>query len=70
MSVYTVSPSTAINMMGPYLAAQVTCPCCTKVNTFVRVEGPTSDVKPVDICQHIRAYLIDEEGESQFEFSD
>lgn len=68
MAVHLVSPSIDIDMIGPYLAARATCPCRGKVNTFVRVEGPISAVKPIDVCGHIRAHIIDEECESKFEF--
>lgn len=70
MAKHFVSPSSAIDMIGPYLAAKVYCPCCGKENLLTRLEGPVSPVKPVDICPHIRAHFIDDDGESQFEFED
>lgn len=68
MPLQLVPPSTAIDMIGPYLAAKVICPACNTENLLVRTEGPTSSVKPVSVCRHIRAHLIDDEGDSQFEF--
>lgn len=68
MAIVLVQPSTAIDMIGSYLAARVACPGCQMENVFVRTEGPTSPVKPLSVCTHIRAHLIDDEGESQFEF--
>ena len=63
-----VKPSSAIDMIGPYLAAKVVCPFCKKENVFTHMEGPTSPVKVVDVCEHIRAHVV-EDGESQFEFT-
>lgn len=68
MALHIVSPSSAIDMIGPYLAAKVTCPCCQLENVFLRSEGPTSAVKALSVCQHIRAHVVDDEGESKFEF--
>jgi len=68
MAIETVAPSTAIDMIGPYLAARVTCPFCKHVNELVRTEGPISPVKALSVCTHIRAHLVTEEGESMFEF--
>lgn len=68
MATTNVAPSTAIDMIGPYLAAKVMCPGCGVENVLVRTEGPTSPVKPISICRHLRAHLIDDDGESQFEF--
>ncbi|AOZ11122.1 hypothetical protein BKK80_34765 (plasmid) [Cupriavidus malaysiensis] len=56
-------------MLGPYLRADVVCPWCQHGNVLVHVEGPTSPVKPVDVCCHIRAYVWDDEGNGQFEFA-
>ncbi|MEH6688766.1 MAG: hypothetical protein V7693_16070 [Halopseudomonas sabulinigri] len=68
MTIQMVYPSTAIDMLGPYLAAKVTCPACQHENLLVRTEGPVSPVKAVDVCSHIRAHIIDDDGESVFEF--
>ncbi|WP_455233190.1 hypothetical protein [Geopseudomonas aromaticivorans] len=68
MTIQLVEPSTAIDMIGPYLAAKVVCPACSTENVLVRIEGPTSPVKPVSVCGHIRAHVIDDDGESKFEF--
>lgn len=68
MAIHLVAPSSAIDMIGPYLAARVVCPCCQQENVLLRTEGPTSAVKPVAVCSHIRAHIIDDDGESQFEF--
>lgn len=70
MATHIASPSSSIDMIGPYLAAKVCCPCCKKENVFTRLEGPVSPVNPVDVCRHIRAHFIDDDGESQFEFED
>ena len=70
MALHTVSPSSSIDMIGPYLAAKVVCPCCQLENVLLRSEGPTSSVKALDVCKHIRAHIIDDDGESQFEFED
>lgn len=66
-----VEPSTAIDMIGPYLAAKVICPHpdCKKENVFTRLEGPLSQVKVVDICSHVKAHILDDDCASQFEFS-
>jgi hypothetical protein len=63
-----VAESSAIDMVGPYLAAKVVCPGCSEENVLVHVEGPISPVKPVSVCRHIRAYVVDDEGQPFFEF--
>jgi len=63
-----VPESTAIDMIGPYLAAKVVCPGCEVENVLVHTEGPGSPVKPVAVCSHIRAYLVDDDGLGTFEF--
>lgn len=68
MAIELVAPSSAINMIGPYLAAYAVCPFCKYENIFTRLEGPVSPVKAVSVCEHIRAHFIDDEGESKFEF--
>lgn len=68
MAVHLVEPSSAIDMIGPYLAAKVVCPVCNVENLLARMEGPVSPVNPVSICSHIRAHIVDEEGVSKFEF--
>lgn len=68
MATALVAASSAIDMIGPYLAAKVVCPTCDVENVLVRTEGPTSPVKPVSVCSHIRAQVWDEDGESHFEF--
>ncbi|SIQ99073.1 hypothetical protein [Aquipseudomonas alcaligenes] len=60
--------STAFDMIGPYLAAKVVCTGCHLENILVHTEGPASPVKPVDVCSHIRAYFVDEDGLGTFEF--
>ncbi|UTZ34955.1 hypothetical protein HB762_27210 (plasmid) [Vibrio campbellii] len=70
MAIHLVPGSSSIDMIGPYLAAKAVCPCCDTQNVFVRVEGPTSPVKPVTVCSHIRAHVIDDDGLSNFEFED
>lgn len=70
MSVQIISASSAIDMLGPYLASRVTCPYCQFVNTLVHLEGPASPVKPVSVCGHIKAHLVDDVGNSQYEFAD
>lgn len=68
MAIHLVADSNSIDMIGPYLAAKAVCPCCDVENVFVRLEGPTSPVKPVSVCLHIRAHVIDDDGVSNFEF--
>ena len=63
-----VPESTAIDMLGPYLSAKVVCPGCKVENVLVHTEGPGSPVKPVSVCSHIRAYLVDDDGLGNFEF--
>jgi hypothetical protein len=45
MAIELVAPSSAINMIGPYLAAYAVCPFCKYENVFTRLEGPVSPVK-------------------------
>lgn len=68
MALALAQPSTAIEMIGGYLAAKVICPACNVENVLLRTEGPVSPVKPVSVCSHIRAHFVDDDGESQFEF--
>ncbi|MCE2571757.1 hypothetical protein [Motilimonas eburnea] len=70
MAVHLVPDSNSLDMIGPYLAAKAVCPYCQKENVFLRLEGPTSPVKPVLVCSHIRAHVIDDDGVSNFEFED
>lgn len=70
MAVHLVPDGGSFDMIGPYLAAKVVCPCCEKENVFLRLEGPISPVKPVSVCSHIRAHVIDDDGVSNFEFED
>ena len=63
-----VPESTAIDMIGPYLAAKVVCPGCKIENVLVHTEGPASPVKAVAVCSHIRAYTVDDDGCGSFEF--
>ena len=55
-------------MIGPYLAAKVRCPACDYENVLAHIEGPTSPVKVVSVCQHITAHIVNEDGVSAFEF--
>lgn len=68
MAIELVAPSSAIDMIGPYLAAKVTCPFCNMENVLRRLEGPVSPVRAIDVCDHIRAHVIDDDCESMFEF--
>ncbi len=68
MTVQLVYASSAIDMLGPYLASKAVCPKCGHENILVHIEGPASPVKPVDICSHIKAHVVDENGNSQYEF--
>ncbi|MBR8426179.1 hypothetical protein [Burkholderia cenocepacia] len=68
MTVHLVPESTAIDMIGPYLAAKAVCPACQYENVLAHIEGPNSPVKPVSVCQHITAHVIDDDGISCFEF--
>lgn len=71
MPTVSVEPSSAIEMIGPYLAAKVICPHpdCKKENIFLRSEGPLSDVKVVEVCSHVKAHYVDDDCLSQFEFT-
>lgn len=68
MATTLIPASTSIDMIGPYLAAKVTCPACQHENVLVHIEGPTSPVKPVSVCHHITAHVVDDDGVSNFEF--
>jgi hypothetical protein len=68
MAIQLVESSSAIDMIGPYLAARATCPACKHENVLLHIEGPTSPVKPVSVCRHITAHIV-EDGVSNFEFS-
>ncbi len=68
MTTTLVPESSAIDMIGPYLAAKVICPGCKLENVLVHIEGPVSPVKPIEVCRHIRAFLVDDDGIGQFEF--
>lgn len=68
MTIALVKPSRAIDMIGPYLAARVVCPGCQHENLLAHIEGPTSPVKAVSTCHHLAAHIVDDEGESHFEF--
>lgn len=68
MSAQRVPASSAIDMLGPYLASKAVCPVCRKENILVHLEGPASPVKPVDVCPHIKSHIIDEDGNSHYEF--
>lgn len=39
MTIALVKPSTAIDIIGPYLAAKVICPACALENVLVHIEG-------------------------------
>jgi hypothetical protein len=69
MTTQVVTASSAIDMLGPYLASRAVCPFCQHENTLVHLEGPGSSVKPVDVCAHIKAHLCDEDGNSEYEFA-
>lgn len=68
MTTKIVPASSAIDMLGPYLASRAVCPFCHHENTLIHLEGPVSPVKPVDVCGHIKARLCDEDGNSEYEF--
>lgn len=70
MTTWVVSASSAIDMLGPYLASRAQCPFCQYENTLIHLEGPASPVKPVDVCCHIKAHLLDDDGNSEYEFAD
>ncbi len=57
MAIHTVTPSSAIDMLGPYLTARVTYPGCNKENVLLHLEGPTSPVKAYDVCTHRRSVV-------------
>lgn len=63
-----VPESSAIDLVGPYLAARATCPFCGLENTLLHVEGPASPVKLHEVCKHIRAYFLDEDGTGFLDF--
>ena len=67
MTIELVAPSSAIDMLGPYLTAKVTCPFCKLENVLLYQESYGSAVKPHAVCQHLAARnLLD--GETVFEF--
>ena len=68
MAIQMVKPSSAYDMIGPYLAAKPTCPFCKKENVLAHMEGYSSPVKVVSVCEHLRAHIVNDEGESDFEF--
>jgi hypothetical protein len=68
MSTTLVEQSSAIDMIGPYLKDNARCPGCGHNNLFVHTESMVSPVKVVDVCTHIRAFLVDDNGVGQFEF--
>lgn len=70
MAAQVVPASSAIDMVGPYLASRATCPVCSKVNTLLHMEGPASAVKAHDVCKHIKAHLVDDDGNSAYEFAE
>lgn len=55
------------SLSGGYLKVDIPCPSCGQRNVLLHIEGPTSPVKPVRVCTHIRAHVV-EEGVSYFEF--
>jgi hypothetical protein len=63
-----VKSSSALNMIGPYLSTEVTCPFCDKRNVFLFLETEVGPIKSHEWCQHVHARLIDADGENQFEF--
>lgn len=69
MTVQIVQASSAIDMLGPYLASRATCPFCLHENTLVHIEGPASPVKSVNVCGHIKAHLVGDDGNSEYEFA-
>lgn len=68
MRTQRVPESSAIDLVGPYLAARATCPFCGLENTLLHTDGPASPVKTHEVCKHIRAYGHDDEGEGFLEF--
>lgn len=68
MPITLVPESSAIDMIGPYLAAKAICPGCKHENILVHIEGPTSPVKAISVCPHITAHIVDDDGVSNFEF--
>ena len=44
------------------------CPACGAQNRFVFLESYSSPVKAVQLCEHIRARVIDDDGDNHFEF--
>jgi hypothetical protein len=64
-----VEESSAIEMIGPYLATSAQCPLCKGVNRFTFQESRASAVIPVVVCRHIRARIIDDDGVNHFEFA-
>ncbi|WP_153785317.1 hypothetical protein [Pseudomonas sp. EMN2] len=67
MAIELVTPSSAIDMIGPYLTAKVTCPFCKLENVLLYLESYSSAVKPHEICQHLAARDV-LDGETVFEF--
>ncbi len=67
-SLMSVPASGAFDMIGPYLATSAKCPACGAQNRFVFLESYSSPVKAVQLCEHIRARVIDDDGDNHFEF--
>lgn len=64
-----VMENSAFNMIGPYLSTDVTCPFCNAKNEFLFIESRSSLVKAVSICTHVKARVMDDDGNNLFEFS-
>jgi len=55
-------------MIGPYLSTDVVCPFCGQANTLVFQESYASAIKPVEVCKHLRARVLNDDGLNHFEF--
>ena len=69
MTTTRVPASSAVNLLGPYLTAEATCPACRHLNILVHLESYASTVKPVDVCSHIRSVEWDDDGERFINFT-
>ena len=68
-TVVQVAADSAYEMEGPYLACYVTCPFCGGKNVFYHLESYARPVKAIEVCEHIRTTMLDDDGNRQFEFA-
>ncbi len=64
-----IQASSALNMAGPYLTTEASCPYCAKLNVLGHLESYNSLAKPLDVCGHLRAIEWNDDGERWVEFA-